>query len=100
MHASVELHRTVSILQGYTELAERTMTVLPLYWRMWQDRPTSLPPPRHRNISSSAGSMGSTSSGSKAACFLLDAIFKYLARRGSLVGGAARALAATVRDAA
>lgn len=37
-----------------------TMTVLPLYWMIWQDRPTSLPPPRQRNLSSSAGSTGSS----------------------------------------
>lgn len=36
------------------------MTVLPLYWMIWQDRPTSLPPPRQRNLSSSAGSTGSS----------------------------------------
>lgn len=38
----------------------RTMTVLPLYWTMWQDRPTSFPPPRQRNMSSSEGSTGSS----------------------------------------
>ena len=36
------------------------MTVFPLYWMIWQDRPTSLPPPKQRNISSSAGSTGSS----------------------------------------
>lgn len=73
MHTGIELFQSVictSLLSTYV----RTMTVLPLYWRMWQERPTSLPPPKHKNISSSAGSMGSTSSGSIAACFLLDAM--------------------------
>ena len=50
------------------------MTVFPLYWRMWHDRPTSLPPPRHRNISSSAGSTGSSSAGDMAASFRLVAM--------------------------
>lgn len=39
---------------------EVTMTVLPLYCMIWHDRPTSLPPPRQRNLSSSAGSTGSS----------------------------------------
>jgi len=69
---------SVSIYESYAGNEARTMTVLPLYCRMWQDRPTSLPPPKHRNISSSAGSMGSISSGSNAACFRLDAISTYL----------------------
>lgn len=46
-----------------------TMTVLPLYWMIWHDRPTSLPPPRQRNMSSSEGSTGS----SWAAAFIADA---------------------------
>lgn len=37
-----------------------TMTVFPLYCIMWHDRPTSLPPPRQRNMSSSEGSTGSS----------------------------------------
>lgn len=39
-----------------------SMTVLPLYWIIWHDLPTSLPPPSARNISSSDGSTGSSSS--------------------------------------
>lgn len=42
------------------ERPQRTMTVLPLYWMTWQDRPTSFPPPKQRNMSSSAGSTGSS----------------------------------------
>lgn len=37
-----------------------TITVLPLYWMMWHERPTSLPPPRQMNLSSSDGSTGSS----------------------------------------
>lgn len=36
------------------------MTVFPLYWMMWHERPTSLPPPRQMNLSSSDGSTGSS----------------------------------------
>lgn len=50
------------------------MTVLPLYCMMWQDRPTSIPPPKHKNINSSAGSTGSSISGDKAESFLLLAM--------------------------
>ena len=45
---------------GRSETRRRTMMVLPLYWMMWHERPTSLPPPRQRNMSSSAGSTGSS----------------------------------------
>ena len=38
------------------------MTVLPLYCIIWDDRPTSLPPPKFKNISSSEGSIGSSAS--------------------------------------
>ena len=50
------------------------MTVLPLYCMMWQDRPTSIPPPRHKNMNSSAGSTGSSISGDMAESFLLPAM--------------------------
>ena len=50
------------------------MTVLPLYCMMWQDLPTSIPPPKHRNMNSSAGSTGSSISGDMAESFLLPAM--------------------------
>ena len=50
------------------------MTVLPLYWMMWQERPTSIPPPKHKNMNSSAGSTGSSISGDIAESFLLLAM--------------------------
>ncbi len=51
------------------------MMVLPLYWMMWHDRPTSLPPPRQRNMSSSAGSTGSSGTAeAMAAALRLDAM--------------------------
>ena len=37
------------------------MTVFPLYCMIWHDLPTSFPPPKHRNINSSEGSTGSSS---------------------------------------
>lgn len=52
-----------------------TITVLPLYSKIWHDLPTSLPPPKHKNISSSAGSTGSSGAGAMAAAFRLEAIF-------------------------
>lgn len=51
-----------------------TMTVLPLYCMMWHDLPTSFPPPSARNISSSEGSIGSSTSGVAASCFRLAAM--------------------------
>lgn len=50
------------------------MTVLPLYCIMWQDLPTSIPPPKHKNMNSSAGSTGSSISGDMAESFLLPAM--------------------------
>ena len=50
------------------------MTVLPLYCMMWQDLPTSIPPPKHKNMNSSAGSTGSSISGDMAESFLLPAM--------------------------
>ena len=52
------------------------MTVLPLYWIMWHDLPTSFPPPRHKNMSSSAGSTGSSTSGESVDSFLLAVILQ------------------------
>lgn len=58
---------------------ERTMTVFPLYWIMWHDRPTSFPPPKHRNMSSSDGSKGSSETEAAMADALrLDAIVLWL----------------------
>lgn len=57
----------------------RTITVLPLYWTMWHDRPTSFPPPRQRNMSSSAGSTGSSGAAeAMAEALRLDAILMLL----------------------
>lgn len=68
----------VSLRSDTTEML--TMTVLPLYWMIWQDRPTSLPPPRQRNLSSSAGSTGSSLAAfAIAEAFRLDAIVMSLA---------------------
>lgn len=53
-----------------------TITVLPLYWMTWHDRPTSFPPPRHRNMSSSDGSTGSSSTAPMAASFRFAAMSK------------------------
>lgn len=50
------------------------MTVLPLYWRIWHDLPTSLPPPRHTNMSSSDGSTGSSTVGAIAEALRFDAM--------------------------
>ena len=50
------------------------MTVLPLYCMMWQDLPTSIPPPKHKNMNSSAGSTGSSISGDMAESFLFPAM--------------------------
>lgn len=50
------------------------MTVLPLYCMIWHDLPTSLPPPKQRNISSSAGSTGSSATVPMAEAFRLDAM--------------------------
>jgi hypothetical protein len=41
-------------------MADHTMTVFPLYWMMWHDRPTSFPPPKQVKRSSSLGSTGSS----------------------------------------
>ena len=55
-----------------------TMTVLPLYWMIWHERPTSLPPPRQRNMSSSDGSTGSSGgAAAMAEALRLDAITGY-----------------------
>jgi hypothetical protein len=57
-------------------VTQHTMTVLPLYCTIWQDLPTSLPPPKHRNMNSSAGSTGSslTVTPPMAVAFRLDAM--------------------------
>ena len=72
MLASVKLSAeevSAHSLQATIASCSLTMTVFPLYWMMWHDRPTSLPPPRQRNMSSSDGSIAS----SVAAAFIADA---------------------------
>ena len=55
--------------------AEHTMTVFPLYCMIWHDRPTSLPPPRQRNLRTSEGSTGSSGGAAAiAAAFRLEAM--------------------------
>ncbi|KAF1995704.1 hypothetical protein P154DRAFT_610117 [Amniculicola lignicola CBS 123094] len=66
------------------------MTVFPLYWMMWHERPTSFPPPKHRNMSSSAGSTGSSSSGAIAASLRLVAIVASPGSERHCAMGAAR----------
>ena len=51
-----------------------TMMVLPLYCRIWHDRPTSLQPPKPRKSSCSEGSTVSSSPFATADSFLLVAI--------------------------